>query len=108
MEFKIEYVVFGIFAVVALYFLYQIATKGLKGAFFGGKVEKIYGELDIEKTGPIKGRLKVYKISSDSGSMIGIEVVHKSMLSYQMTPVTMSRANVQKLILLLSQAVSET
>ena len=108
MNFDPEYIFFGIFALVAGYMLYQIATKGLKGAFFGGRIEKTYGEVDLEKQSIIRGKLKVHKVASKDGTKVGIEVAHKSFLSYNMVPATLSKEETRKLIQLLSSAINET
>lgn len=108
MDFNPEYVFFAVFATFAGYLLYQIATKGLKGAMFGGRINKTYGEIELEKQSFLSGKLKVHRVESKTGSKIGIEVAHKSMLSFQMVPATLSKEEARRLIQLLTQATNET
>ena len=103
-----EYIFFAVFAAVAGYILYQIFTKGFKGALFGGRIEKTYGEIELEKQTMMSGKLKVHRVSSKDGNRVGIELVHKSMLSYQMVPATLSKQEAQRLIHLLTLAANET
>lgn len=108
MDINPEYVFFAVFAAFAGYFLYQMATKGFKGAMFGGRIEKTYGEIELEKQGIMSGKLKIHRIASSNGSKVGIEVVHKSLLSFQMVPATLRKEEVRRLIQLLTQATNET
>lgn len=108
MNFNPDYIFYIIFAAIACYLLYQIVTKGFKGALFGGKVEKTFGEIGLEKQNIISGKLRVHKIISETGNMIGIEIIQKSFLGYQMTPATLKKEEAVRLIQLLTQATNET
>jgi len=107
-EFKPEYIFFGIFGLVACYMIFQIATKGVKGALFGGRIEKTYGEIELEKQTLMRGKLKIHKIITKKGQRIGIEIAHKSFLSYSMVPATLSKEEAAKFTHLLTSAISET
>ena len=108
MDFNPEYLFFAVFAAFAGYFLYQMATKGFKGTMFGGRINKTYGEIELEKQSIMSGKLRVHRVESKTGSKIGIEVVHKSMLSFQMVPATLGKDEARRLIQLLTQATNET
>ena len=108
MNFNSDYIFFALFALVAGYFLYQIATKGFKGAMFGGRIEKTYGEIELEKKSILSGKLKIHRVATANGSKVGIEVVHKSLLSFQMVPATLSNEEARRLIQMLTEATSET
>lgn len=58
------------------FFIYQFWTKGFTGAFFGGKVKRTLGEIEMVQHGLLTGRIKVHEIESSGGDqMIGIEVI---------------------------------
>lgn len=48
---KPEYLFFVVFGAVALYFVFQISTKGFRGALFGGDVEHTYGDVTLQRRG---------------------------------------------------------
>jgi hypothetical protein len=102
-----NYLFFAVFGVFLLYFLYQILTKGFKGATFGGKIDKTYGEIALQKQFIMNGKIRVHKVAKKDGNQIGIELVHTSPLSYQMVPAHLSKEEAQKLIQLLTVAINE-
>jgi hypothetical protein len=95
------------FALVVGYMFYQVATKGFKGAIFGGQIEKTYGTIEQEATGITGGRLKVHRLNIKGTRKIGIEVVFTSWLSWQMLPVKLSKENARRLIEALTAAVAD-
>lgn len=108
MNFQIEYLFWIPFALVIGYLFYQVATKGFKGAIFGGHIEKSYGTIDQETTGLMGGKLKVHRVNVKGTRKIGIEVILSSWLSWQMLPVKLSKENARRLIDALTAAVADS
>lgn len=107
MDFLFNNLFFVIFGAILLYFLYQIFTKGFKGAAFGGRINKTYGEISLQKQFVMNGKIRVHKVAKRNGNQIGIELVHTSPLSYQMVPANLSKEEAQQLIQLLTVAINE-
>jgi hypothetical protein len=101
----LEYAPYVLLGVILVFIAYQVVTKGLKGATFGGKIVRTYGEIDLQPMGTLRGKLRIHEIAGDPESSIGIEVVHKSLLSYDMTPIRLHREDVTRLIELLGKAL---
>jgi hypothetical protein len=91
-----------------LFLLYQVLTKGLKGSLFGGRIEKTYGEVKLESKSTIGGNLKVHRINAGGNHLIGIEIVKKSPLGFQMVPALLTSSQAKELVLLLERATNET
>jgi len=51
-----------------------IRHRGVKGAIFGGHIEKTFGEFDFDISFAIRSRIRVHRISSTRGATIGLEV----------------------------------
>lgn len=102
-----DYLVFLVFAGVVAFVFHQLATKGLKGLLFGGKIDKTYGEVTLEKRGMLAGKIKVHKVVSKRGDRVGIELVNRTALSYQLVPATLSKDEARRLIQLLTQATND-
>jgi hypothetical protein len=65
---------------------------GLRGAMFGSKVERLIGEVTGERSAMHSLKVRVHKLEGAEGKgIIGVEIVAKSVASYQMTPITLSR-----------------
>jgi len=107
METLIQYAPYIILGVVFVFIAYRVATKGLKGATFGGKILRTYGEIDLEPIPMMRGKIRIHEIAGDPERSVGIEVVHKSLVSYDMTPIRLHRRDVLRLIELLGKAVQE-
>ena len=101
MEF--QYIFFAIFAAIVAYWLYQVSTKGLKGAFFGGAIERTVGEIPLARRGILGGTLKVHCIATERGHNVGLEIVFRSPLSYQMIPVRLTSDEARRLSAMLLQ-----
>ena len=49
MEF--QYAFFAVFAAIVAYWLFQVSTKGFKGALFGGAIERTVGGITLARRG---------------------------------------------------------
>lgn len=81
--------------------------KWFKAQMFGGKILQTIGSVKGRSKGPINYELKVHILEEKelgSSKSIGIELVVKSFLSYQMVPITLSLQEARKLITLLEEA----
>ncbi len=103
MEF--QYIFLAIFAAIIAYWLFQVSTKGFKGALFGGAIERTVGEITLARRGILGGRLKVHRVAAEHGRMVGIEIVFWTPLSYQMIPVTLTSEEAKRLGEMLTQAI---
>jgi hypothetical protein len=82
-----------IFAVVLGTFAWKVLRHGgMRGAMFGSRIERLVGEVEGEKQAMHSFKVRVHKLagSEDKGT-VELELVAKSVASYQMTPVTLSR-----------------
>ncbi len=110
---KPEFIIYGIWAMAALAavnFGYQaIKKRGLKGAMFGATITRTVGELDLGKSGPMRTTLKLHRLESRTpgGPTVGIEVVNRSVVSYQMLPIRLTSEQAGGLRELLSRALAE-
>jgi hypothetical protein len=102
---EFQYIFFAIFAAIVAYWLYQVSTKGFKGAFFGGAIERTVGEITLARRGILSGRLRVHRVAADHGHKVGLEIVYRTPLSYQMIPVTLSTDEARRLGEMLKQAI---
>jgi hypothetical protein len=74
----------------------QLRKKGsLKGMLFGGKIKRYMEPVNFGKSGFFKSFIRVNTISTDQEDKIALEVVYKSDLIYQLTPVTLSKSEAQ-------------
>ncbi len=78
-----------------------------KSQMFGGKVCRTIGSVTGQGRGPVKTEIKVHIIEdnkSSTGKSIGLELIAKSTLSYQMLPITLSEQETKDLINLLNES----
>jgi hypothetical protein len=81
-----------------IYFIYQFKNKGMKGAFFGGKVLNTHGEFELSKRGILSGNIKVHEIESKPTNLVGIEITQNTLASYDMTALTFEKSDIKQLI----------
>jgi len=98
----------GIFILVAVYFVYRIIkNKGLKSAMFSAHINTTVGEVTGIDQGMMTTMVKVHTLgNSGNTEAVGLELVAKSMLSYQMMPISLSVADTKNLIEVLNIAVA--
>jgi hypothetical protein len=97
-----------LFIVVAVVALVGIARFGLKGSLFGARIAHTIGEARgaRQRVGSLVLRVHVLERGSPDRA-IGIEVVGRTPLSYQMLPISLSAEETRNLISMLQQAVAE-
>ena len=102
---KFEYVFFGIFALVAANLLRKVVkNRGFRGAFFGAPIRTTVSEIELRGRGMVKSRIRVHTLEGDSGApKVGVEIVHSTALSWQMTPISLSTDEARRLAEALSQ-----
>jgi len=88
-----------------LFSVYRFARFGFKGAFFGGKIRRTFGEVPLSPVNGLSGTVRIHEIEGSGGPHVGIEIVQKTLLSYGMIPITISRSDTVKLIKLLGEAL---
>lgn len=100
----------GIFFLVAGFFVYRIIkNKGIKSAMFSAHINTTVGEVSGIGQSMIDTMVKVHTLgNSGKTEGIGLEFVAKSMLSYQMVPISLSVSEAKNLINLLELATAGT
>lgn len=97
------------FAAIAGYFLFNVIRRGgFKAAMFNAEIKSTLGE--VHSTALVLGSqsLKVHRLRKDGQDLVGIELVSKSIGSYQMVPITLSAEAARSLATLLQQAAQKT
>jgi hypothetical protein len=79
---------------------------GFKAAMFGAGIKNTVGE--VSGSGPkiMNLSLKVHELDKSPKRAVGLELVSKSIGSYQMTPITLSVSEARKLSELINNAVN--
>ena len=109
---KLEFdpqILFYIFFATIVGFMLLRSTQygGFKAAMFGAPIESTVAEVSGNRSKFMKQFVKVHKLGGkDPEKTIGLELVSKSVASYQMTPVSLSTSEAKNLIKLLEAAVS--
>jgi hypothetical protein len=103
MEFKFEYIFFVVFACVIGSFIFKIIKHGgFKAAMFGAGIKNTIGEVSGNGPKIMNLSLRVHELDGSPEKAVGLELVAKSVGSYQMTPITLSISEAKKLIDLLN------
>ena len=93
--------VLAVIAFFALSFVYKIFKNGgIKGALFGSPIKQTIGEV-VESGKTIKSSLKIHQLENGK---IGIEFITKTIGSYQVMPLSLSKIETENLISLLKSA----
>ena len=102
------FIFFAVFFLVAGSFVVKIVKHGgFKAAMFGAPIESTVGEVSGAGGKLMKLAVKVHRLGGGSSEKaIGLEFAAKSFASYQMLPVTLSRAEAQHLSQLLQSALA--
>ncbi len=96
---------FFIFAIFIAFFAFKFFRHGgFKGAMFGSRITQTVGQVDGVGKNLMNNSLKIHKLDNKT---IGIEIVSKSILSYQMTPVTLTKKDAKKLSEILMSVTQE-
>jgi hypothetical protein len=95
-----------VLAVVALVIVFRVFKRGgLRAAMFHAPIKRTVGEVSGSGTKIMSTAVKVHALGGDSSEKaVGLEVVAKSVASYQMLPVTLSASEAMKLARLLQAA----
>ena len=97
--------VFSIIALVVGTFAYKIVKHGgFKAAMFGSSIKRTVGEVEGSGSRMFRMKLRVHELGGSSDKAVGVELVAKSLASYQMLPISLSHQEAQKLIRLLQAA----
>lgn len=98
----------AIAAIVAGSFVVRILKHGgLKAAMFGAPIDSTVGEVSGSGGRVMSLTVRVHRLGGGSPEkVIGLEWVARSFASYQMLPLTLSRAEAQKLCQLLQAALA--
>lgn len=86
---------------------YIFKSKGIKGAVFGGKIIKTFGELEFEDNSFSSNKILIHSIERKSESALTIEFVQKGFLSYRMNSITLSQEEARQLSSIMNSAINE-
>lgn len=103
------YIFGAIFIFVLGTFAYRIFRyKSIKGMFFGAPVLSMVGEIECVKQGPVRLLIRVHELGTNETHKpgVGLELVGKSIASYDMMTATLSVDQAKALAVLLNRAVS--
>jgi hypothetical protein len=103
-----EYLPFIIIIAATAMILFQIKKKGFKGAIFGGQILDSSKEIKLSENSPMRGHIKVHTLENKGRKSIGLEVVQKSALSYDMTAMNFDREDALSLVSALTLALENT
>lgn len=108
-ELKLEYLFFAVFALVIGSFVFKILKHGgFKAAMFGAGIKSTAGEVSGSGQKLMRLTLRVHELDASPDRAIGIELVAKSIASYQMMPITLSASEAKKLTELINGVVNGT
>jgi len=97
----VEYVFFVVFGLFAASLLFKVIKHGgLRGAMFGAPVGRMISEMQLEKRGMVKTKLKIHLLDPREpafGPHVGVEVIQSTFGSWEMKPITLSREEAQQL-----------
>jgi hypothetical protein len=109
---QFEYLFFAAVGLITAGMLFKvIRNRGFRGAMFGAPLRRLVWELELETRGMVKTRLKIHVLeprNASAGPHVGIEVVHSTFGSWQMSPIALTRVEAQKLADQLSAASRES
>ena len=97
--------VWVVFALAAGYFVFKIIRRGgFKAAIFNAEIGRTVGE--VQPLGFLLGgqRIKVHLLRKEGQGLVGLEVVSKTVGSYNMVPVTLTPETARALANLLQEA----
>lgn len=106
---NVFFVVFGLVAASVVY--KAIKNKGLRGAMFGAPLRRLVSDMELEPRGMMKTKLKVHVLDPpdvSGGPHVGVEVIHSTLGSWEMKPISLTRAEAQRLAEQLMLAVKES
>jgi hypothetical protein len=90
--------------VLGFFALNIVRRGGFKAAMFNARIASTLGEVDAKGPKLVGQRLKVHALERDGEVLVGIEVVSKTVMSWEMLPVVLSRHEARRLAVLLQQA----
>lgn len=96
------------FVAVVIYLGYNIIKyKSIRGALYGSLIKEEIGEAQGLKKAIVDMKIKVNSLSNDGIKNVGVEICAKSILSYQVMPITLEKAEAEKLVSYLQEAIKK-
>lgn len=96
------------FAIIGIIIIFMIKKKGFKGAMFGGEILSTSKQIKLSKASMTTGHISVHTLDFKGRTNIGIEIVQKGPLSYDMTPLNLAREDAIELMSELSLAIESS
>ena len=97
---------FGIvFVGLILTFIFNIFRRGgVKAAMFNAEIATTVGEVSAASPKLISQQVRVHVLDRSGEKLVGIEIVSKSPMSYEMLPIVLSETQARALASLLREA----
>ena len=83
----------------------SVKHGGFHSGMFGAPILRTIGEVKATEVRIMNLVLKVHNLDGDSSNSVGLELVNKSFLQFQIIPLALSVTETKKLIQLLETAV---
>lgn len=97
-----------IVSAMVAYFAFNVYRRGgFKAAFFNAQISGTVGEIETTGAKFMSQRIKVHNLQRDNEKLVGIEVVSKTVGSYEMLPVALTQEQARQLSLLLQHALEK-
>lgn len=93
------------FIAVLAAMLFQVKKHGFKGAMFGGRILNSSEKIQLSVKARTRGHIKVHTLENQGRISIGLELVQKNALSYNMTALNLEREDALNLISALTLAL---
>ena len=113
LEHVFQYLPIAIFALIWVSFagwliLCMFRYGGFKGAMFGASIHETLGSISLRAPRWVRLSVKVHALSPhDPDKAVGLEIVGKTLASYQMTPLVLTVSEAEELAALLDAALKK-
>ncbi len=84
-----------------------IKYGGFRGSMFRARIVETYGSVDSNIGGSVRTSVKVHRLENGNDFTIGMECISKSITGSDVTPLKLSRQDVEKLIHILQNAIKK-
>ena len=94
---------------IVVFIVYRIVKYGgFSSALYGATVVETIGEIEGRSQKLVASKLKVQFLQNkDAGTYeVGLEIIHKTFASWQMTPIALEKAEAEKLYELLGRVLA--
>lgn len=95
----------AVFALFLLGFAFNVFRRGgVKAAMFNAKIQRTVGEVSASGPKLVSQVLRVHLLDRNGESLVGLELVSKSAMSYEMMPIVLTISQAKTLKSLIGEA----